>query len=122
VIGRSRAGSAAVAVVGQARALTDRVIVALGSIGLRGLDASPGPGMQPEIIQIEDHQRKIMRVVVDYDRCESNGLCMALAPEVFEIRDDDVMYLLVDEPSEASMAKVREAVRMCPKQALTLVE
>ena len=26
------------------------------------------------------------RVVVDFDRCESNALCMAAAPEVFEVR------------------------------------
>ena len=63
-----------------------------------------------------------MRVIVNYDRCESNGLCMALAPEVFEIRDDDVMYLLTAEPSSASEIKVREAVRACPKQALTIEE
>src|SRR3546814_10253154 len=29
-----------------------------------------------------------MRVVVDFDLCESNALCMAAAPEVFEVRDD----------------------------------
>ncbi len=63
-----------------------------------------------------------MRVKVDYDRCESNGLCMALAPEVFEIRDDDVMYLMTDSPSPEGEAKVREAVRVCPKQALTIEE
>ena len=63
-----------------------------------------------------------MRVKVDYDRCESNGLCMALAPEVFEIRDDDVMYLLADTPAPESEAKVRESVRACPKQALSIEE
>ena len=31
------------------------------------------------------------RVVVDFDRCESNALCMAAAPEVFEVRDDDFL-------------------------------
>ena len=25
------------------------------------------------------------RVVVDFDKCESNALCMAAAPEVFEV-------------------------------------
>jgi hypothetical protein len=28
-----------------------------------------------------------MRVVVDFDKCKSNALCMAAAPEVFEVRD-----------------------------------
>ena len=41
-----------------------------------------------------------MRVVVDYDLCESNALCMAAAPEVFEVRDDDFLYVLQDEPPE----------------------
>ena len=35
-----------------------------------------------------------MRVVVDFDLCESNALCMAAAPEVFEVRDDDFLYVL----------------------------
>lgn len=61
-----------------------------------------------------------MKVVVDYDLCESNAVCMAVAPEVFEVRDDDFLYLLQEEPSEELRSKVEEAVRRCPKQALTL--
>jgi ferredoxin len=61
-----------------------------------------------------------MRVVVDYDRCESNALCMAAAPEVFEVRDDNFMYVLQEEPPEELRAKVEEAVQRCPKQALKL--
>jgi len=61
-----------------------------------------------------------MRVVVDYDLCESNALCMAAAPEVFEVRDDDFLYVLQDEPPEAQRAAVEEAVRRCPKQAITI--
>lgn len=61
-----------------------------------------------------------MRVVVDYDLCESNALCMAAAPEVFEVRDDDFLYVLQDEPPEEQRAAVEEAVRRCPKQAITI--
>ncbi|MEY2566859.1 MAG: ferredoxin [Actinomycetota bacterium] len=61
-----------------------------------------------------------MRVVVDYDLCESNAVCMAVAPEVFEVRDDDNLYVLQDEPPEELRAKVEEAVRRCPKQAIAL--
>ena len=65
----------------------------------------------------------IMRVEVDWDACESNALCMAAAPEVFEVRDDDFLYLLIEgEIPEELRAKVEEAVRVCPKQALKLVE
>jgi ferredoxin len=61
-----------------------------------------------------------MRVVVDYDLCESNALCMAAAPEVFEVRDDDFMYVLQENPPEELRAKVEEAVQRCPKQALKI--
>lgn len=61
-----------------------------------------------------------MRVVVDYDLCESNALCMAAAPEVFEVRDDDFLYVLQDEPAEELRTKVEEAARRCPKQAITI--
>ncbi len=61
-----------------------------------------------------------MRVVVDYDLCESNAMCMAAAPEVFEVRDDDFLYVLQEEPPEALRAKVEQAAAVCPKQAITI--
>ena len=61
-----------------------------------------------------------MRVVVDYDSCESNAVCMGIAPEVFEVRDDDNLYLLQENPPEELRAKVEEAVKRCPKQALSI--
>ena len=47
-----------------------------------------------------------MRVVVDWDLCESNGLCMAAAPEVFELQDDDTLMILQETPDESLRAKV----------------
>ncbi|HMV75654.1 MAG TPA: ferredoxin [Microthrixaceae bacterium] len=61
-----------------------------------------------------------MKVVVDYDLCESNAVCMGIAPEVFEVREDDLLYVLQEEPSEELRAKVTEAARRCPKQAITV--
>ena len=61
-----------------------------------------------------------MRVVVDFDLCESNALCMAAAPEVFEVRDDDFLYVLDENPSEELRDKVMAAVRSCPKNAISV--
>ncbi len=61
-----------------------------------------------------------MRVVADYDLCESNGVCEALAPTVFEVGEDDYLYVLQEEPSEELRADVEAAVDRCPKQALRL--
>jgi len=61
-----------------------------------------------------------MRVVVDFDLCESNAVCMGIAPEVFEVRDDDFLYVLQEEPAEELRSKVEEAVQRCPKQAIAI--
>jgi ferredoxin len=61
-----------------------------------------------------------MRVVVDFDLCESNAICMELAPAVFEVRDDDFLYVLDETPGEDQRAAVEAAVRSCPRQAITL--
>jgi ferredoxin len=61
-----------------------------------------------------------MRVVVDYDLCESNAICMGIVPEVFEVRDDDFLYVLQENPPEELRAKVEQAVRSCPKQAISI--
>ncbi len=63
-----------------------------------------------------------MRVVVDFDLCESNALCMGLAPEVFEVREDDYLYVLDENPPEELRAKVEAAVRACPKAAISIAD
>jgi ferredoxin len=62
------------------------------------------------------------RVVVDFDLCESNARCMEAAPEVFEVRDDDFLYVLDETPPDELRAKVEEAVRRCPKAAISIAD
>jgi ferredoxin len=64
----------------------------------------------------------IMKVVVNFELCESNGRCMEVAPEVFEVRADDRLYILNEHPPEELKAKVLKAVHRCPKQAISIVE
>ncbi|MEZ5383414.1 MAG: ferredoxin [Microthrixaceae bacterium] len=61
-----------------------------------------------------------MKVIVDYDLCESNAVCMAIAPEVFEVRDDDFLYVLDEHPAEELRPKMEESAKRCPKQAITI--
>ena len=63
-----------------------------------------------------------MRIVVDYDLCESNAICMQVAPDIFEVRDDDFLYVLDETPAEEARARVIEAVQRCPKQAIKVVD
>ena len=63
-----------------------------------------------------------MKIVVDFDLCESNAVCMDIAPEVFKVDDDDMLHILMESPSEELRGKVEEAVRLCPRQAIRLEE
>jgi ferredoxin len=59
-----------------------------------------------------------MKVMVAADLREANGLCVAAAPEVFDLVDDDVVEILVSElPHEMESAVIDVAIT-CPKQAL----
>ncbi len=63
-----------------------------------------------------------MKIVVDWDRCEANAVCMKVAPEVFRVDEQDRLHLLVEEVSPEQRARVEKAVRGCPRQALSLTE
>jgi ferredoxin len=63
-----------------------------------------------------------MRVEVDPDLCESNAVCVGLAPDVFELGGDDLASVLVDEIPADREEDARQAVMLCPKIALKLLD
>ncbi len=63
-----------------------------------------------------------MRVVVDFDECASNAVCMGIVPEVFEVRDDGFLYVLDEHPAESLRTKVETAAKSCPTQAISIVD
>ncbi|HWD05885.1 MAG TPA: ferredoxin [Kribbella sp.] len=64
-----------------------------------------------------------MRVRTDLDRCCGNGQCVMDAPEVFDQNDDDgTVIVLQEHPGADQAAAVRNAVKNCPTEAITLVE
>ncbi len=63
-----------------------------------------------------------MRVMVDRELCEANGVCTRIAGEVFQLGDDDRLRVEVDELPATQETAVRAAVRGCPRQALKIIE
>jgi ferredoxin len=61
-----------------------------------------------------------MKVVVDFEICQSHGLCMQAAPEVFELRDDGFLYILDENPGEGLRKKIQTAARECPTGAIKI--
>jgi ferredoxin len=60
-----------------------------------------------------------VKVIVDYDACEANAVCMGIAPEVFEVDDDDNLWIRKDPVPPELHERVRQAVASCPKAALS---
>ena len=61
-----------------------------------------------------------MKIKVDFDLCESNALCEAMAPEVFELDDDDYLQLKADQTTPENIDAVKRAVAACPRAAIKL--
>jgi ferredoxin len=62
-----------------------------------------------------------MRIVADTSRCVGAGQCVLTDPAVFDQSDDDgTVLLLTEHVDEAQLPAVREAVQICPSQALSL--
>jgi ferredoxin len=62
------------------------------------------------------------KIEVDWGLCESNGVCMGIIPEVFRLEDDDTLTILQAEVTPENEEKVRDAVRQCPRQAISITE
>jgi ferredoxin len=83
---------------------------------LRSLPPRRGGGRR------RNDEEVVVKVVVDFDVCASNAVCMGIVPEVFEVRDDGFLYVLDEHPPAELHDKVREAVNDCPTGAISLVE
>ncbi len=63
-----------------------------------------------------------MKIVIDYDLCEANAVCMDICPECFLVEEDDSLTVLIERHPENLRGKVEEAVRLCPRQAISLAK
>lgn len=60
-----------------------------------------------------------MKVLVDFDTCDGNGVCMSICREVFDVQEDG-LHLLQEQPGEELRAKLVGAQVSCPTGAITL--
>jgi len=60
-----------------------------------------------------------MKVSVDLDTCDGNGVCMSICHEVFEVYEDG-LHLLQEQPRTELRQKLKGAEVSCPTQAITV--
>ena len=64
-----------------------------------------------------------MKIIVDRERCDGNGVCVGIAPEAFDVDDDLYLHVAENIPEDPEVrARVRQAVTSCPILALKLIE
>jgi ferredoxin len=63
-----------------------------------------------------------MKIIVDRDLCEANGVCTSWAPEVFLLDEGNRMVLAAERPDLEHAEKIHQAVGRCPRGALSVVD
>ena len=62
-----------------------------------------------------------MQVTIDTGKCCGYGECVAFAPDLFQLGDDNRAHLLrAGELSERDAARAREASYSCPVEAIEI--
>jgi ferredoxin len=64
--------------------------------------------------------QQALNVHVDPRRCEGHGLCIELAPDLFDINDDDLAIVVDELPEEKHAASLKAAAAACPRQAISV--
>ncbi|MGH3969298.1 MAG: ferredoxin [Mycobacterium sp.] len=59
-----------------------------------------------------------MRVIVDRDRCEGNAVCVGIAPDIFELDDEDYAVVKTDPIPADREELAAQAIAECPRAAL----
>ena len=63
-----------------------------------------------------------MKIEVRRDVCVGYASRMVIAPDVFDVDDDNLVVVLDDHPERELLAVVQQAARSCPKSAITVAD
>ena len=63
-----------------------------------------------------------MKVRVDGELCTGDGICVDLAPEVFELNEDNIAIVLVEKVEDDQVDAVKDAVESCPETCIFIDE
>ena len=59
-----------------------------------------------------------MRIEVDHDRCEGNAVCVGIAPDLFDLDDEDYAVIKADPVPAHQVELAEQSVAECPRAAL----
>jgi ferredoxin len=59
-----------------------------------------------------------VRVIVDRDRCEGNAVCLGIAPDIFDLDDEDYAVVKTDPIPSDQEDLAEQSIAECPRAAL----
>jgi ferredoxin len=59
-----------------------------------------------------------VKIGVDWDQCEANGICVGVAPDLFDLDGNDELHVFEGDVPGGREADARAAIAQCPKAAL----
>lgn len=64
-----------------------------------------------------------IRIHLDTTKCQAYGLCVGIAPDVFDVpAGSPIAVLLTETADDEDREDLEEAVRNCPAQAIALTD
>ena len=63
-----------------------------------------------------------MKVSIDKDLCSGDGICADICPDVFQMTDEDIAEVIVEEVPKELEDDVREAADTCPESCISIEE
>lgn len=61
-----------------------------------------------------------LEITIDRELCKGHGQCEIVAPEIFELRDDGLAYVMKPDVTEDDLPLIEEAIIRCPTSAIKL--
>lgn len=61
-----------------------------------------------------------VKITIDRDKCVGAAACVAIAPEVFQLDDEDKATVI--DPEGAPIQDIKEAEARCPTSAISVEE
>ena len=61
-----------------------------------------------------------MKIEIDWSRCIGSGMCVGIAPHLFELDDKGKLIVSIEEPGEDQRATVEAAEACCPVEAISV--
>jgi ferredoxin len=68
--------------------------------------------------RLDTGEEVLMRVEVDRDRCEGNAVCVGIAPDLFDLDDEDYAVVKADPVPADQEELAEQSIAECPRAAL----